>query len=77
MPIFQSKSGSLFYQAAWEQNLLEGNQPKSFLESADEASNQFILLQLSDGDKRVLNTTEVVPQTTGHGKTRHQYAAGL
>ena len=68
MPIFQSKSGSLFNQAAWEQNLLEGNQPKSFLESADEASNQFILLQLSDGDKRVLNTTEVVPKLKGTEK---------
>ena len=68
MPIFQSKSGSLFNQAAWEQNLQEGNQPKSFLESADEASNQFILLQLSDGDKRVLNTTEVVPKLKGTEK---------
>ncbi|HRQ49303.1 MAG TPA: hypothetical protein PLR74_02125 [Agriterribacter sp.] len=54
MPIFQSKSGSLFNQAAWEQNLPDGNESKSFLESVDETSNQFILLQLSDGDKRVL-----------------------
>lgn len=68
MPIFQSKSGALFNQAAWEQNLLDKNQSKSFLESADEASNQFILLQLSDGDKRVLNTTEVIPKLQGAEK---------
>ncbi|HRN57359.1 MAG TPA: hypothetical protein PLL71_12950, partial [Agriterribacter sp.] len=68
MPIFQSKSGSLFNQAAWEQNLPDGNESKSFLESVDETSNQFILLQLSDGDKRVLNTTEVVPKLQGTEK---------
>ncbi|HRO48064.1 hypothetical protein [Agriterribacter sp.] len=68
MPIFQSKSGSLFNQAAWEDDQQKGNQSKSFLESADDAANQFILLQLSDGDKRVLNTTEVVPKLQGTEK---------
>ncbi len=68
MPIFQSQSNSFFNQAAWENDAKTESKTRSFLESADADSNQFILLQLADGDKRVLNTTEVTPKLLGTAK---------
>jgi len=67
MSIFQTTSTEIFNQAKWENEIAKSQNRrgifKSNLESVD--SNQFILLQLSDGEQRILNTTQVVPKLQG------------
>lgn len=75
---FQDNSGFVFDQAKWEMEAKSGLYTKlsaSATDSLNEAtektvsdSTQFILLQLSDGDKRILNTSEVTPKLTGNEK---------
>ena len=65
MAVFQTKNKAIFDQAKWE----AGAQPesksifKSNLESSD--NSQFILLQLSGDDQRVISTSQVVPTLQG------------
>ena len=65
MSIFQTTDKTVFNQAKWEasSNTNAISMLESTLESAD--SNQFVLLQLSDGDQRVVNTSQVVPKLQG------------
>ena len=66
MNIFSGKS-ELFDLALWEQTESK-NQNKGFFESGIKPKNtdkQFVLLQLSDGDKRILSTSEVSPILKG------------
>ena len=74
MAIFQHLPNKFFEQAKWEKNLsepaskeIELKEIKNEFESSDtpDNSNQFILLQLSDGDKRVLSTSQVEPVLEG------------
>jgi hypothetical protein len=73
MSIFLSDSSAYFNQANWENTPASpvsskksrGSKKFESAETSDKDSNQFILLQLSDGDKRVLNTSEVEPALTG------------
>ena len=64
MAIFQTNTEP-FNQAKWEKNVI--TKATGLLESAESAAddNQFILLQLSDGDQRVLNTSQVTPTLQG------------
>jgi len=71
MPIFQSPESSYFEQGRWEVSASgHNNRSASILEKDDSSApaNQFILLQLAEGDKRVLNTTEVTPKLQGTDK---------
>jgi hypothetical protein len=72
MPIFQTPHQSFFEQARWENASLRksaADSASAALESSENTSdNQFILLQLAEGDKRVLNTTEVTPKLQGADK---------
>lgn len=70
MSIFLRNNNSFFDQAKWE--AATNNSSKTGMDIAASRglegatdSNQFILLQLTGGDKRVLNTTEVVPTLKG------------
>lgn len=65
MSIFQNNSNQFFDQAKWENT--SASEESNGLESNEGSSGetQFILLQLSGGDQRVLNTTNVVPTLPG------------
>lgn len=67
MAIFQTNNQEFFNQAKWENELIHSKQSgrslEANLESAD--ASQFILLQLSGGDQRVLNTSQVAPTLPG------------
>ncbi len=81
MSIFQHSENDFFDQAVWENEVMgsvknmKKRQPAMEAVSFDDDDsepnaddgnpNQFVLLQLSDGDKRVLSTTEVAPKLTG------------
>jgi len=68
MGVFAANNEKLFNQAEWESKIVPENHTKSIFENAAKDitdSTQFILLQLSDGDKRVLNTSEVTPGLVG------------
>lgn len=69
MSIFQTNTQTFFDQASWEQQHYTRDIPKFTRDAAADDSNQFILLQLSDGDKRVVNTSQVVPQLKGDEKS--------
>lgn len=70
MSIFQS-NGGLFNQAQWEQQIFSPAKKikeASILEHVTEAStdaSQFVLLQLSDGDERIISTSKVTPKLLG------------
>lgn len=76
MATLKENNGTYFNQAIWEQQLAakqSGKETKSIiglesvgLESASDS--QFILLQLSDGDDRVLSTSQVNPVLQGSGE---------
>ncbi|WP_448700972.1 hypothetical protein ACFGVR_02740 [Mucilaginibacter sp. AW1-3] len=75
MSIFKSDSDLVFNQAKWENELspvksftASKSIRESFVNTSIADPNQFILLQLSDGDKRILNTSEVVPKLAGSDK---------
>lgn len=73
MPIFQTTHDNFFEQGKWEnsssKHKFENTNASLALESAEDSSgSQFILLQLAEGDKRVLNTTEVTPKLQGSEK---------
>lgn len=73
MSIFKTKNNETYFdQGRWEHHNLSLNSviPNSgnFLESNEYAKtndHQFILLQLSDGEQRVVNTSQVVPKLQG------------
>ncbi len=66
MAIFQMNDPGYFDQAKWENESTNKTMDRGFESIGDIAhSNQFVLLQLSGGDQRVLNTTQVVPSLTG------------
>lgn len=74
MEIFKTENqNDYFNQAKWEQsrspvNRAPENLSKNILERAEIASandNQFILLQLSDGDERVVSSSKVTPMLKG------------
>ena len=67
MSIFQTTSTKFFNQAEWENDAAVSQKSGSILESTLEStdSNQFVLLQLADGDQRVLSTSQVTPQLQG------------
>jgi hypothetical protein len=72
MSIFKTENHNTYFnQAKWEQSPLketsEFNKGSiSVLESTGlSIDNQFILLQLSDGDQRVVNTSQVTPKLIG------------
>lgn len=68
MSIFQHNNGQFFDQGKWEKSLSVTSDKAlhnlSGLEAAGD-SNQFILLQLTGDEKRILNTTQVVPTLKG------------
>lgn len=71
MSIFQTNNNTLFDLAKWEQRFHTrdiGPAPESILEAAPADGNQFVLLQLSDGAQRVINTSQVVPTLKGDQK---------
>ena len=65
MAIFQMTETGYFDQAKWENesNRIPDRGFTAVREISD--SNQFVLLQLSGGDQRVLNTTQVIPALPG------------
>jgi len=63
MNIFTGKN-ELFDLAKWEKTGLR-DQNYGFFESRKDDDKQFVLLQLSDGDKRILCTSEVIPILKG------------
>lgn len=64
MSIFQTSTTGFFNQAQWENEAsFSKERNRGFESTAD--SKQFILLQLSEGEQRVLNTTQVDPKLTG------------
>ncbi len=70
MSVFSTENATTFFeQAEWE-NSLKSTQPvttrsrKKLLESGVDDS-QFVLLQLTDSDKRINNTSEVEPTLVG------------
>lgn len=71
MSIFQQSPNDYFNQANWENLSFRKSSDKTIskleavsLESKEDP-NQFILLQLSDGEKRFLNTSQVEPALAG------------
>jgi hypothetical protein len=73
MSFFQTPNKLLFDQAKWENEYISSDPVETSINEASISSgvtdpSQFILLQLSDGDKRILNTSEVVPRLTGSDK---------
>lgn len=76
MAIFQDENSVYFNQAKWERKAVIRKDPDKEkavgLEHVDlesSYSNQFILLQLSDGDQRVINTSQVAPKLPGAAET--------
>jgi len=70
MSFFKTEnSNEYFNQAKWEQNNAEPPAAKKktagILEKSTGVDNQFVLLQLGDGDKRIISTSEVVPKLAG------------
>lgn len=68
MSIFQTDTKTIFDQASWERQHYSREIPRLTRDAATDDSNQFILLQLSDGDNRVVNTSQVIPQLKGNEK---------
>jgi len=63
MSIFQQSINGFFNQAQWEKNPMESGKTQKSYESVGE--NQFILMQLGDGDKRIITTSEIEPKLQG------------
>lgn len=65
MSIFQ-KQDTYFDQALWENNFIPKSTRGGAIEATDTAdNNQFILLQLTDDDKRITSTSSVTPKLQG------------
>ena len=71
MSIFLSNPNDHFDQAKWEKQIKVMDQPSVADHRLERSGtitpdgDQFILLQLSDGDQRVINTSSVVPKLQG------------
>jgi hypothetical protein len=73
MALFTNDHSNLFDQAKWEADRKAPSPKKrskfESIETSGADPNQFVLLQLADGDKRVLSTSEVAPTIEGSDAT--------